>query len=122
MLLILAPVILITAIVIGVKYHCNTRRQMWIYLACVFCVVCMVFNLFVWNMAPAYSAHSLDQKLNLERKPVSAEELAHTADILLEELKKLEDEILFMAPICWARSPLQLTPTWRWCPSFSLRS
>ena len=96
MLLILSPVILITAIVIGVKYHCNTRRQMWIYLACVFCVVCMVFNLFVWNMAPAYSAHSLDQKLNLERKPVSAEELAHTADILLEELKKLEDDILFM--------------------------
>ena len=96
MLLILAPVILITAIAVGVKYHCNTRRQMWIYLACVFCVVCMVFNLFVWNMAPAYSAHSLDQKLELERKPVSAEELAHTADLLLEELKALESEILFM--------------------------
>ena len=95
MLLILSPVILVTAIVVGVKYHCGSSRQMWIYLASVFCVACMVFNLFVWNMAPGYSAHPLDQKLGLDRKPVSAEELAHTADILLEELKKLESDILF---------------------------
>ena len=96
MLLILSPVILITAMVIGIKHHCDTSRKMWIYLACVFCVVCMVFNLFVWNMAAGYNALPLDQKLNIERKPVSAEELAHTADILLEELIALEDEILFM--------------------------
>ncbi len=96
MLLLLSPVILVAAIVIGAKHHCETSRQMWIYVACIFCVVCMVFNLFVWNFAPGYNALPLDQKLELERKPVSAEELAHTADILLEELKLLEDDILFM--------------------------
>ena len=95
MLLILSPVILVAAIVFGVKYHCDTPRQMWIYLASVFCVVCMVFNLFVWNFAPGYNALSLDKKLELERKPVSAAELLHTADILLEELIELEEEILF---------------------------
>ena len=96
MLLLLSPVILISVIVIGAKHHCQTARRMWIYVACIFCVVCMVFNLFVWNFAPGYNALSLDKKLELERKPVSARELAHTADILLEELKALEDDILFM--------------------------
>jgi hypothetical protein len=55
----------------------------------------MVFNLFVWNFAPGYNALPLDQKLGLKRTPVSTEELSATADILLEELKVLEDEILF---------------------------
>ena len=95
MLLLLAPVILVTAIVIGAKRHCQTSRRMWIYVACIFSVVCMVFNLFVWNFAPGYNALPLDKKLELERKPVSGEELAHTADILLEELKAIEADILF---------------------------
>ena len=96
MLLLLSPVILITVIGIGVKHYCGTARKMWIYIACIFSIVCMVFNLFVWNFAPGYNARSLDQKLELERKPVSAEELAYTADILVEELTKIEGEILFM--------------------------
>ena len=95
MLLLLSPVILITIIAIGAKHFCGTSRAMWIYVACIFSVVCMVFNLFVWNFAPGYNALPLDQKLNLERTPVSAEELAATADILLEELKMLEDDIIF---------------------------
>ena len=96
MLLLLSPVILITVIVIGARHHCETARKMWIYAACVFSVVCTVFNLFVWNFAPGYNALPLDRKLELERTPVSAAELAATADILLEELKVLEDDILFM--------------------------
>ncbi len=96
MLLLLVPVILVTVIVVGARHFCETARKMWIYVACIFSVVCMVFNLFVWNFAPGYNAISLDQKLGLERKPVSAEELAATADILLEEVKKVEGDILFM--------------------------
>ena len=95
MLLLLSPVILITLIVVGAKHFCNTARRMWIYVACIFSVVCMVFNLFVWNFAPGYNARTLDKKLHLERKPVSAEELCATADILIEELQGLEKEILF---------------------------
>ena len=96
MLLLLSPVILITVIVIGAKRHCATSREMWIYVACIFSAVCMIFNLFVWNFAPGYNALSLDKKLELERKPVSAAELLHTADLLLEELIALEEEILFL--------------------------
>jgi len=95
MLLILSPVILVTVIVVGARRFCDSARRMWIYVACIFCVVCMVFNLFVWNFAPGYNALPLDQKLGLMRKPVSAEELSVTADILLEDLKELESEILF---------------------------
>jgi hypothetical protein len=95
MLLLLSPVILATVIVIGAKHFCNTARRMWTYVACIFSVVCMVFNLFVWNFAPGYNALPLDQKLELERKPVSAEELSKTADILLAELNALEGEIIF---------------------------
>ena len=96
MLLLLSPVILITVIVIGVKHFCDTSRRMWIYVACIFCVICMVFNLFVWNFAPGYNARPLDEKLGLERKAVSAAELYSTSDFLLEELKAIEDEILFL--------------------------
>ena len=96
MLLLLSPVLLVTIIVIGAKYHCGTARKMWIYVACIFSVVCMVFNLFVWNFAPGYNARSLDQKLGLERKPVSGEELYQTAEILLADLKEIEDDILFL--------------------------
>jgi hypothetical protein len=52
MLLLLVPVILVTTIVIGARRFCKTARHMWIYVACIFSVVCMVFNLFVWNFAP----------------------------------------------------------------------
>ena len=96
MLILLSPVILIALIVIGAKRHCDTMRQMWIYVACIFCIACMVFNLFVWNFAPGYNARTLDQKLGLERKPVSGEELYATSNFLLEELKALEEDILFM--------------------------
>lgn len=96
MLLLLSPVILITVIAVGAKHHCETAKKMWIYVACIFSVVCMVFNLFVWNFAPGYNTLPLDQKLELERKPVSGEELYSTANILLEELKALEEDILFM--------------------------
>ncbi len=96
MLLLLSPIILITVIIIGAKRFCNTARRMWIYVACIFSAVCMVFNIFVWNFAPGYNALPLDQKLDLERGPISAEELYATADILLEELKVLEGDILFM--------------------------
>ena len=95
MLLLLSPVLLITLIVIGAKHFCYSAKAMWIYIACIFSVVCMVFNLFVWNFAPGYNALPLEKKLGLERKPVSAEELCATADILIEELQVLEKEILF---------------------------
>ena len=95
MLLLLSPVLLVTLIVIGAKHFCDSAKEMWVYVGCIFSVVCMVFNLFVWNFAPGYNALPLDQKLGLERKPVSAEELASTADILLEELYVLEKDILF---------------------------
>ena len=62
MLLLLSPVILVTLIVIGAKRFCGTARKMWIYVACIFSVVCMVFNLFVWNFAPGYYGKPLDQK------------------------------------------------------------
>ena len=95
MLLLLSPVLLVTLIVIGAKHFCDSAKEMWVYVGCIFSVVCMVFNLFVWNFAPGYNALPLDQKLDLERKPVSAEELASTADVLLEELYVLEKDIIF---------------------------
>lgn len=96
LLLLLSPVILIALIVTGARRHCDSSRAMWRYVGCIFSVVCLVFNLFVWNFAPGYNALPLDQKLGLERKPVSAEELYATSEILLEELREAEKEVLFL--------------------------
>ncbi len=96
MLIILLPVALIVAIFIGYRYFCDTWRLTLRYMLILLAIVCLILNLFIWNFAAGYYATPLEQKLELERTPVSAEELYRTAALLSDELCKLEEEILFL--------------------------
>ena len=95
-LLLLLPVILVALIVIGYR-SCDddSARSLWIYTGKIFSLLCVIWSIFVWNFAPGYWGTTLDRKLGLERREVSANELYQTALILSEELKELSDEILF---------------------------
>ena len=96
MLVILLPVALISLIVLGYRRFCDSWRRMWIYVAALFSAICIVLNLFVWNFAAGYYGKTLDEKLGLERTPVSADELYQTAEILSAHLRELEGEIVFL--------------------------
>ena len=58
-------------------------------------ILSLLFSLFVLNFASAYRGSTIEQKLGLERKNVSADELAGTAIALHDRLEKILDEVQF---------------------------
>lgn len=97
MLIILIPATAIALIVVAYKKYCDSWRSVLRFLGILLSIVCLVWSLFVWTFAPGYSAPSLDKKLELERKKVSAEQLYATAQILNAELHMLTDQITFLS-------------------------
>ena len=95
-LLLLIPVFLVLLIGIGVKHFCDSNRSALVYVGILLSVLCVVGILFVWNFAAGYYGTTLDQKLGLERKKSSADDLYQTAELLSDELTALSDEIVFL--------------------------
>ena len=93
-LLILLPVILITVCIIGYRRYCDSFKSVLAYTAILASSVALILSSFVWSFAAGYYAPSLDQKLSLERTPVSKEELSRTADILSKELNEIAPTLL----------------------------
>jgi len=95
-LLLLIPFWLVLLIGIGIRHYCASNRSVLVYVGILLSAVCIVGILFVWNFAAGYYGSTLDQKLDLERKKSSAEELYQTAELLSEEIRSLSDEIIFL--------------------------
>ncbi len=94
-LILLIPVFLIALIVIGYRHYADSRRSVLIYTGKLCSVLCAVWIIFVWNFAPGYYGTTLDQKLGLERREVSANELYQTAMILSQQMDELSDGLVF---------------------------
>ena len=97
LLLLLIPLWITLLAVIAYRRYTHTVRATLVYVGMLIGGVCIVLILFVWTFAAGYFGSTLDEKLALDRKKVSAEELYETASILSGELKTLNDEILFTA-------------------------
>ena len=93
--LILIPFWLVLFILLA-RHYSSSLHDAIVYLGILFGIVLSVLILFVWNFAPGYFGSTLDQKLEIERSKVSAEELYKTSMILSDELNELEDEIVFL--------------------------
>ncbi len=93
--ILLIPLAAAVLIVIAYRHYCNSWRNTLVYIGIILSLVCIVLNLFVWTFAAGYHGYTLDHKLGLERRPVSAEELYDTAEILAAELSCLADEITY---------------------------
>jgi hypothetical protein len=89
------PVLAVVLIVAAVKKFSASKVDSWRFANFLFSVLCGIFVIFVWNFAPGYYGTTLDQKLSLERKPVSADELYQTAMILVDELEQVSEELVF---------------------------
>ena len=93
-LLILLPVILVAVCFIGYRRYCDSWKGVFTYIAILLSALSVVLSIFVWNFAAGYYAPSLDKKLEMERAPVSKEELYQTSQILLKELNELAPDLI----------------------------
>ncbi len=96
MLILLIPLWLVLLITIAYRHYCDSWKSALTYLGILLSAACIVFNVFVWNFAPGYYGKTLDQKLDLNREKISAQELFETAEMLADELRLLTPEITFL--------------------------
>ena len=94
-LLIALPVLVVALIVVAAKKYSHSWRAAGVYAGRLLSVLCAVGILFVLCFAPGYSGTTLDHKLGLDRKPVSAGELESTARWLTGELASVSQNLIF---------------------------
>lgn len=95
MLIFLLPLMFVCLVVYAVRHRCDTWRMVFVYIAEILCIVAVLFDMFIWSFGLAYHGTPLAEKLELERKDVSAEELGDTLTILIENLNETADEVNF---------------------------
>ena len=89
-MLLLSPLLLTLLIIHAVRHRSATWRRAGIYILEVLGGACVFLILFVWNFGAGYHGATIDteNKLDLERTKVSAEELYQTALILREQVNE----------------------------------
>ncbi len=96
-LLLLLPVWIVLVTRAVTKRYGDTWREMLLSIACIFSALGVVFTCFTLGFAPAYRGATLDKKLRLEQKEVSADDLYDTAVWLSGELENEVQNIYFGA-------------------------
>ena len=97
LLILLIPFFVALLIYLAWTRYSKTWHDAALYACSLLGVICAVFILFVWNFSPGYYGTTLDQKLELDRREVSAEELYQTATFLREEIDANAESILFLS-------------------------
>ncbi len=94
-MLMASPVIIIVVMVYAVKLQKRPVHESVRLLCVLLSILAVTYFVFVIGFAPGYSATTLENRLDLDRKKVSAKELEDTARVLKEECEKLLDEVEF---------------------------
>ena len=89
------PLILFLVLRHAIRFRCDTWRTSMVYIGILLSAVVTLFSVFVLNFAAGYRGSPLDQKLELDREKVSAEELYDTAVILVDAINRETAEIEF---------------------------
>ena len=92
LLILLIPVILLILIILAVRIGANSWKSVLIYTISLISIASMIFTIFVFAYGIGYYVPTLDKQLELDSRPVSAEELKETALWLAEELKAYDSE------------------------------
>ena len=87
-LILLLPVGFALTVWYAAKYRCDTWRSTWSFVGILLAVLSLILSMFVFTFATGYHGRTLDQKLGLDQKEVSAEELYQTALILAEKVNE----------------------------------
>ncbi len=95
MLLILVPVIVVAIVMYANRHYIDTWRDVAIFCVSLISLLALFFSLFTFAFAPGYHGKTLDKKLGIDRKEVSAEELYDTAMILVEKINEESEKVAF---------------------------
>lgn len=95
MLIICIPIIVFLLVRHAIKYYCDSWRSVVVYVASVFSFICILYILFFWGYGVGYNVPTIDKKLGLERRDVSAAELSDTAQILADKVNEEAENVLF---------------------------
>ena len=93
--ILLLPLALFLVLRLAVRSYCGSWREAFVYVGILFSVVATLFSVFTMGFAAGYRGSSLDQKLELDRAPVSPQELYDTALILVESINRETAEVGF---------------------------
>ncbi len=93
LLILLIPLFILLLILYAAKRKTATWRAVISYIVILLSGASVIFTLFVLNYGVGYYTTTLDEHLSLDQKPVTAEELQSTAEILAKELNTLAPEI-----------------------------
>lgn len=94
-IIISVPLLLAALMIFGIRRSTQTWRDVFIYCGTLISVVALIFSVFAMGFLPAYHGTTLDEKLGIERREVSAEELYVTALILSEQINELQGQISY---------------------------
>ena len=95
MLIIALPIIFIALCIFCVRRFSDTTRHMLVFVGIALSLLSIFYTLFFWSFGVGYNGAPLEDKLELERTQVSAEELIETAEILIEKTNETAQEIAF---------------------------
>ncbi len=92
----LLPVVIVFIIVTVVRYTVkNEDVKVGRFFVCAFAVLSMFFSTFVFTHGTGYRGSTLDARLDIQKEKVSKEQLAATAEYLLEKMNKVALEVEF---------------------------
>ncbi len=95
MLIIGLPIIFVTLCVYSVKKYSDTTRHMLVFIGIALSLLSVFYTLFFWGFGVGYNGAPLEDKLELERAQVSAQELKETAEILIEKTNEAAQDVIF---------------------------
>lgn len=94
-LLLCSPALLLILVVLIVRAGNKSLRLLIRFTSGTLAVISLVYSLFVFGYGTGYYGKTMDEKLGMERKDVSAEELYDTARLLLEGAEKELDNVFY---------------------------
>ena len=94
--ILLLPLALFLVLRHAVRHRCGSWKAAGVYVGILLSVALTLFTSFTFTFAAGYRGTPLDEKLELERSPVSAQELYDTAVILIENINRETAEVEFI--------------------------
>jgi len=91
-----SPVILVILIAVCLKKASRGTRYVWRCMIGLLSVCAGLYAMFVFHFGVGYRTTSIDHKLDLERRKVTAQELYDTTSIVTEKLNELAEEIILI--------------------------
>ena len=94
-LLLFLPAALFLLIRTAIKYYSDSWHNTLVYMGILLSVASLLITLLFCGFGTGYFGSTLDKKLGLDRRDVSAEELKYTAEILSEAVAEEAENVTF---------------------------